>query len=168
MTLRSDTMSTQPTATEADLKRWEELFEKPTRGPWEASGRMPPNNWIYASEAGGQRRALFTVGHNTGEQEGNAAFIAAAREGWPLAVRTVRSQAGEMERMRKALESIAQRGANRTGQGNREIACLALGGHVGGKQCDEPQSEVCLHCERCGHHFSDAATAAAAKELEGT
>lgn len=97
------------------------------------------------------------------------AFIGRVRPEKVLrAVRTVRAQAGEMERMRKALESIAQRGANRTGQGNREIACLALGGHVGGKQCDEPQSEVCLHCERCGHHLSDAATSAAAKELEGT
>lgn len=67
----------------------------------------------------------------------------------------------DVDRLREALDSIATRGSNRSNPVNQVIACLALGGHVGGKQCDEPQSEVCLHCERCGQHLGDAATAAA-------
>lgn len=54
--------------------------------------------------------------------------------------------------LQEALLEIASR---RHGLSAPVVACLALGGHVGGRECNDPQQVPCLHCERCGMSLAD-------------
>ena len=97
-------MTNQPPSTE-ELTEWERLAEGATEGPWYSLGRT-----VHPDVPGLKQLAtLLRCVSKKKEAEGNAAFIAAARTGWPRTIVALKGACSEIER----LESNEARDAER-------------------------------------------------------
>lgn len=75
------------------LASWEELDRKATRAPWipmDFSDISPLLTSVIVYDQSAVRPPIAEVFRGTWDGEANAAFIAAARTGWPAAVRALK------------------------------------------------------------------------------
>lgn len=79
------------------------ICDAATPGPWLVDS---PSNQVRQPN-GSKRRRITTPPDASGIKD--AAFIAAARQGWPEAIRRALAAEAENERLRKALVSTARR-----------------------------------------------------------